>query len=619
MRKKKFLAAMLALTMTFTSIQLPPMQVNAEETIDVQKITGFKNYWSFDTYDGVNVTSDAGAEEATGVLNGNNISIADSGSPVFGNVLRFGSGTDNFMKLTSYLNTGGQNTSFSMWYRYDTTITGDKNTSAVLLQHEGDGRIILDLNFDGRYHTYLNATNCYSNGSVTKGGWQHITVTFDQTAKKVCYYINGELDREQALGDSVVDQVLHLRLGAHKNDGADDPHPMRGDIDEFYVFEKALTAGEAEAVYNEKISEYKALLNEKITEATNLYKVVADKTEADVYEIDADHTEAFDAVNTAKENGTTVYTDADATMGEIDDEINAIDTAITNLRNIYLNNVKLQGSSLTLNGTIDVNFYMVLEDAEALKTAGAYMNFTLDGEDYSKVYVKDVETKVQDEITCHVFKCGIPVKDMGGEIKAQMVVPDSEGNVVQKGLVYTQSVKGYIEYILNDSQTYENEIELVSAMSDFGDFATVYFNGGSVSEDVLAKIKSADITGLSEYAPGDGEIPEKNIYVGSSLLLKSDTLFRHYFTQFVDVDGEYTCTQKDETGYYYIEHTGIAAHELGNKINITVTIGVEDQTITYSPLTYAYVALTNSDDENLKNLMRAMYLYYQAACDYDPN
>ena len=226
-----------------------------------------KDHWSFDS-----LTSDAG-EHTTATLEGDGVSVVDSGNPVFGNVLRFGGGTDNYLKLQDYINTGKGQVSFSMWYRYDKTVTGDKESaSTVLLQHEGSGRSLLTLRSNGQYHTYINGKDVLSQKSVSKGEWQHITVTFDQGSKKVKFYINGVLDSEQALGDSTVDQLLTLRLGAHKNAGNTDPHPMRGDVDEFYVYEKVLTDAEALAVYEDKAVElYRAELQTAVEAAQALY------------------------------------------------------------------------------------------------------------------------------------------------------------------------------------------------------------------------------------------------------------------------------------------------------------------------------------------------------------
>ena len=210
--------------------------------------TDMKDHWNFDS-----LQSDQG-EKTTATLNG--ISIVDSKNPVFGNVLRFGGGTDKYLKLENYINTGKDATSFSMWYRYDTKITGDgADKSAVLLQHEDDGRSLLTLQASGQYNTYINAQNVASNKAVQKGDWQHVTVVFDQAKNEVTYYINGELDSTKNMGTSKVNKKLSLRLGAHKTAGNTDPHPMRGDVDEFYVYEKALTADEAKAIYEDKAAE----------------------------------------------------------------------------------------------------------------------------------------------------------------------------------------------------------------------------------------------------------------------------------------------------------------------------------------------------------------------------
>ena len=226
--------------------------------------TGMKDHWNFDS-----LQSDQG-EKTTATLSG--VSIVDSKDPVFGKVLRFGSGTDKYLRLENYINTGKDATSFSMWYRYDTTITGDEaDKSAVLLQHEDKGRSLLTLQANGQYNTYINARNVLSKKSVQKGDRQHVTVVFDQDKNEVTYYINGELDSTQSLGTDKVNQKLTLRLGAHKIDGNKDPHPMRGDVDEFYVYEKALTADEAKAIYEDKATElYNQELKKLIQEGKEL-------------------------------------------------------------------------------------------------------------------------------------------------------------------------------------------------------------------------------------------------------------------------------------------------------------------------------------------------------------
>lgn len=235
---KRVLASALAL-----SILLPPaLHTPTTAATPTQQL---KDHWNFDS-----LTSDQGT---VATLSGDGVKLADSGNPVFGKVLRFGPGTDNFMSLRDYINTGSGSTSFSLWYRYDTSIAGDDSAaSTVLLQHEGNGRSILTLQGNGKYHTYLNGADVVSQHSVGKGGWEHVTITIDQDSKQVKFYINGTLDSQAPLTDNAINQVLTLRLGAHKAAGNTNPHPMRGDVDEFYVYNKVLTDEEAWAVYADK-------------------------------------------------------------------------------------------------------------------------------------------------------------------------------------------------------------------------------------------------------------------------------------------------------------------------------------------------------------------------------
>ena len=255
---------------------------------------------------------------------------------------------------------------------------------------------------------------------------------------------------------------------------------------------------------------------------------------------------------------------------------------------------KLAGYTLSLEGNIGVNFHMQLSE-KVLTEANAYMNFKLGGKETVKIPVKNA-TYVE-ETDCYVFKCTVPVKDMDTEIKAQIVLSDG-----CKGSEYTYTVKKYIDYIFDNSGSYTKEIKLVEAMSNFGDYATAYFAGETIDE--IPEVTEEELADLAAYK---GTFPEAGSYYGSSLLLKSNTILRHYFTEKVTEDA----VKKEHL--YYIESEGIPAHKLGEYI----VTEVGDMTITYSPLSYAYIALSREGDaDNLTNLIRAMYLYYQAAQDY---
>ena len=271
---------------------------------------------------------------------------------------------------------------------------------------------------------------------------------------------------------------------------------------------------------------------------------------------------------------------------------------------------ELLGYTLSLEGNIGVNFYLQLGE-EVLNDIGAYMNFTLNGKEQAKVYVKDAEPTTVNDTECYAFKCNVPVKDMDTEITAQIVLSDGS-----KGPKHSYTIEKYAEYIQDNKEDYsEKVIELVEAMSDFGDYASAYFADETVDE-VSDEMLAVTATTLKDYQ-ATLPVNKDDIYYGSSLLLKSETVLRHYFTKPVEVEAEgYDVVQKGNL--YYIEHTGIPAHRLGEAITITVTTTEGDIQITYSPLSYAYLALSREDvDDNLTNLMRAMYLYYDAAQAYN--
>lgn len=87
---------------------------------------------------------------------------------------------------------------------------------------------------------------------MARGGWQHIAVSFDQTSRKVKFYVNGALDSEKNMGTSAVNAVTALLVGSHKNIGTMDPHSMKGDVDDIRVYDATLTDDQAAAIYAEQ-------------------------------------------------------------------------------------------------------------------------------------------------------------------------------------------------------------------------------------------------------------------------------------------------------------------------------------------------------------------------------
>lgn len=266
---------------------------------------------------------------------------------------------------------------------------------------------------------------------------------------------------------------------------------------------------------------------------------------------------------------------------------------------------RLAGYSLSLSGNIGVNFFMELSD-EVVADDKAYMQFTLPNGDTPQVMVSEAEIAFVGEKRYYVFSCEVAAREMDSIIKAQIITSDSEG------VVYKYTVREYADYILDEANGYDDTTKaMVSAMLSYGDYAKAYFSGEELTATSEIEAVTADM--LAEYAmTASGMLPEGIEYYGSTLLLKSKTTIRHYFkvTEGTDVSA-YGMTEKD--GYYYIQHSDVPAGSLGTAQNISVG----EYTISYSPLSYAYAALnSDSTSDNLKNLVKALYLYNNAAIAY---
>ena len=270
---------------------------------------------------------------------------------------------------------------------------------------------------------------------------------------------------------------------------------------------------------------------------------------------------------------------------------------------------RLAGYSLSLSGNIGVNFFMDLSD-EVIADDKAYMQFTLPNGKTPQVMVNEAEIAFVGEKKYYVFSCEVAAKEMDDTITAQIITSDGVG------VEYKYTVREYADYILDESHGYDDTTkDMVSAMLSYGDYAKAYFSGEELTATSEIDAVTADM--LASYAMTvSGTLPEGIEYYGSTLLLESETTIRHYFKVAEGADiSAYGMTEKD--GYYYIQCSDIPAGSLGTAQNISVG----EYTISYSPLSYAYAAL-NSDSANdsLKNLVKALYIYNQNALAYkNPN
>lgn len=329
------------------------------------------------------------------------------------------------------------------------------------------------------------------------------------------------------------------------------------------------------------------------------------------------HTETVDASVTVSDKADKRYFTATARInGETYTDI--VETLIDGI------GARLVGYTLSLDGDIGVNFHMELSDSVIADKDVAYMHFTIptgEGPKEQKVFVRDAETRLYNGITYYIFKCRVAAKEMSSEIKAQIIDGDKQG------VLYTYSVKEYADYLIenayeNDGVTVKDQmfaeaVPLARAMLRYGEYATAYFSGDDSLEDIEG------VTIDEKYAQYTSDLPAEGVTLeGSTLSLKSETTLSLYFksdeTLSLTCDGK-TVETVPNGAYQVARIRGIPAKELQDNFTLTVKAGEATYTVTYSPMNYCYDALNGETSNTLKNVVKALYLYSEAAKEYFNN
>ena len=295
----------------------------------------------------------------------------------------------------------------------------------------------------------------------------------------------------------------------------------------------------------------------------------------------------------------------------------------------YMDNIgaRLVGHSLTLDGSVGVNFYMELS-SEVISDGSAYMEFTLPGGKTSTVKVSEAPIEVISGTTYYKFKCQVNATAMTDTITAQ--IKSTVGN----SKVYEYTVKEYADYLFthkDENKEFANAAELIEAMVNYGSYAQIYagYNTENLAVGDAKNLKSVDgvtIYGYYESSPYETKVQ----FAGANLSLLSTTTLRMYF-KITDVDvanvtftyGGNTLEKTQSGDYYYVELVGIPASKLDDECVVTVNDDANLFNVTYTPMAYCANVVnretTETRTESLKNLMKALVVYNQAADAYIAN
>ena len=414
-------------------------------------------------------------------------------------------------------------------------------------------------------------SNCYNIGTVT-------ATSSDADISGICGYNYGPVTNCYYLADT-----------EDENGGKTTAQFASGEV--AYLLSQGCTVGEGEDAVTYSGSVWGQNL------ATENYPLLNGKT---VYQVDS-----YEGCIGNPGNSTKVYSNTDAPIYV---EHNYSSKGTCTICGAFKNGIgeHLDGYSLSLDGNIGVNFFMEL-DKSVIADENAYMKFRLPNGKTSVVLVGDAKQQTVSGTTYYVFSCEVAAKEMNETITAQIITSD------KKGEIYEYSVADYIQYIRdNPTEFDEKTLSLVNAMAGYGDYAKAYFNNENLDANTEMDAVTAD-TLASFDKQISGDLPEGITYYGSSLLLESNTTMRHYFKVAEGTDVSALSFSGSKGNYYYIDIPNISAEKLGTIQNVAIG----NCTISYSPMSYAYAVLSSKNtSESLKNLVKSLYLYEQAAEAY---
>lgn len=414
-------------------------------------------------------------------------------------------------------------------------------------------------------------SNCYNIGTVT-------ATSSGADISGICGYNFGPIKNCYYLADT-----------EDENGGKTTAQFASGEV--AYLLSQGCTVGEGEDAVTYSGSVWGQNL------ATENYPLLNGKT---VYQVDS-----YEGCIGNPGNSTKVYSNTDAPIYA---EHDYSSKEVCTICGAFKNGIgeHLDGYSLSLDGNIGVNFFMEL-DKSVIADENAYMKFRLPNGKTSVVLVGDAKQQTVSGTTYYVFSCEVAAKEMNETITAQIITSD------KKGEIYEYSVADYIQYIRdNPTEFDEKTLSLVNAMAGYGDYAKAYFNNENLDANTEMDAVTAD-TLASFDKQISGDLPEGITYYGSSLLLESNTTMRHYFKVTEGTDVSALSFSGSKGNYYYIDIPNISAEKLGTIQNVTIG----NCTISYSPMSYAYAVLSSKNtSESLKNLVKSLYLYEQAAEAY---
>lgn len=275
---------------------------------------------------------------------------------------------------------------------------------------------------------------------------------------------------------------------------------------------------------------------------------------------------------------------------------------------------RLAGTSISLNGSIGVSFYMELADS-VIADENAYLLVDYPNGSDDKLRVDKADTAVIGDKTYYIFQCDVAATEMTDTISARMMLTHGEGTK------YNYSVKEYADYLLahtEENTAYADAADLVKAMLNYGAYAQL-LKGYKTNTLPCQPTDLSDVTIPTHSYSGQDSDNVK--FAGANLSMLALTTLRLFFEikDAADVQvfhGAKPLEIGENNGLSYVEIPNILPQDLGNDMTVIIEDGAESLLLIYSPMTYCYLAASRDRDAKLVNLVKALSLFGKEASNY---
>lgn len=307
--------------------------------------------------------------------------------------------------------------------------------------------------------------------------------------------------------------------------------------------------------------------------------------------------------------------------------------------------VKLKGHSLTLDGEIGVNYYYYIDpmyyqdDSYEIQAEFTVAGRTVTDEfDLNSV----ISTGNEDASQAYGFQLYERSDEMMQSITASLnIYQGDELKVSLKSDGY--KTYDYLQEIVSNTDgNYSDDLcTLAESLATYDYYANEYYKHFDSYEPAITPLALGAVTSdmLSSYTQSTGDQSDYAVkHVGSSLQL-IEALKMNFFATIDDsidpanlymgykIHGsadDYTYVKTDKYGTYY---RGLTNKVPSSDLNVIwdVAYFTKDADDTYQqvsaiktagPFSYVESKLRTSDNDSLKNLIRALYLYYDASATY---